>query len=338
MIFVWLVCACSISAQDGEAYKFKLDYDVPESPALSIVDANPTTVMRGSAAKELAINIANNFITQQSQQTGVALDFNPYFAFGGRLKNVSVYREKYFARLLANTQLSFASTAVDQFPNDNLMSLGLRITLFDSADLLYDDQLGVDIGNALAAAVSSPDAPVDDSMLPGNVDDQPRIVTVQSLADAYLQAQARVKNKKGGALSIGAATAQRALGGILSADSLVNYRSQVWMAGQYNFGNGTNLLCMGMYRNTQMEGDTSTSELILGAGIRSMGKVVNVGGELVYNSEKNYLEINGNVETKLFSNVLLIVSFGNGSGMLMNENNSLFVKPTLKYNLSQPKN
>ena len=334
-----LLCAfvSNIFCQDttSYAYKFKLDYDIPESPALSIVDANPATVMRGSAAKELAINVANNFITQQAQQTGVALDFNPFFAFGGRLKNLSEYKDKYFKRLLANTQLSFASTAIDMFPNDNLMSLGLRLTLFDAADILYDQKLGTDIQNALGGAVSNPDRPVFDSGDNGLDPGEPQLVTVSGLADAYLQAQARVKEKKGGALSIGVATAQRALGGILSSDSLVNYRSQAWMAGQYNFGNGTNLLCMAMYRNTQMN-DTSTDEIIVGAGIRSMGKVVNVGGEVVYSTERDYIEINGNVETKLFSNVLLIVSFGNGSGMMMNENNRLFVKPTLKYNISQP--
>lgn len=325
LMVLWI--SLGVFAQNEEAYKFKLDYDVPESPAFAVLDANPTTVMRGSAAKELVVNLANNFISNAAQETGVAIDFNPYFVFGGRLQNIEEYRESPIKRLLANAQISFASIASDEFPDDNLISVGLRITLFDSFDLLKDTQLGEDISAALSK--------MDDPSPPGVTEEQYKLVKLQGLKDAYDKAKERLKNKKGGAFSIGAALAQRARGGILSADSLATYRNQAWMSGQYSFGNGTNLLGLAMYRNTKLIDDSNVDEVLLGLGLRHLGNAVNIGGEVVYASEKKYIEINGNIETRLFDNVLLAISIGNGSEDGMNENNRLLVKPTLKYNLSQ---
>lgn len=326
MVF-WVSLGVFAQNEDEEAYKFKLDYDVPESPAFAVLDANPTKVMRGSAAKELVVNLANNFISNAAQETGVAMDFNPYFVFGGRLQSISEYRANYLKRVLANTSLSFASVATDQFPDDNLISVGLRITLFDAQDLLKDSNLGNQISIALSQMGNPP--------APGTNQEQDKIVKLQGLKDAYDDAKKRVREKKGGALSIGVALAQRARGGVLSADSLSTYRNQVWMSGQYSFGNGTNLLGLAMYRNTKMSDNPTEDAALLGVGVRHIGKIVNVGGEVVYSSEKDYLEISGNIETRLFDNVLLAISIGNGSEDGMNENNRLLVKPTLKYNLSQ---
>jgi len=327
LLIIFLSITNNVFSQD-EAFKFKLDYDIPESPAFSIIDANPTTVMRGSAAKELAVNIANNFISNTKQESGVALDFNPYFIFGGRLKNISEYATNKFnlKRLLANTQMSFASVATEDFPEDNLVSGGIRITLFDNSDLLFDSQLGADISNALQNIGNPPP--------PGMTQDQYNLVSVQGLKDAYDKAEERVKTKKGGALSIGAAIANRAQGGYISSDSLIAYRNQVWMSGQYNFGKGTNLLGLAMLRNTTMTNEENVNEIMLGLGIRHLGKNINIGAEVIYSNEKDNLEINGNIELRYFKNILMAISIGSESENLTG--NKLIVKPTLRYNLSQP--
>lgn len=315
---------------DSLAYHFKLDYDVPESPAFSILDANPNTIMRGSAAKELAINIANSFVTENTQASGVALDFNPYFVFGGRLDNVKEYWEKPAKRILANTQLSFASITSDAFPDDNLISLGLRITLFDALDLLFDKQLGNDIGRALI--------PTPDPAYPGqNNSHNMEIVDKPSLTEAYKSARERSLKKKGGAISVGLAIAQRAKGGALSRDSLVNYRNQAWLSGQYNFGNGHNLLGLAMFRNTFMDIGKAQGEVLLGVGYRHLGAMVNAGGELTYSSQKDFIELALHVEVQLVDNVIFVLSMGNGSEFIGNQNNRLVIKPTFRYNFSEPR-
>ena len=321
----------SSKAANGKGYQYKLDYDIPESPAFSILDANPTNVMRGSAAKEFVVNLASNFVSKKSQTTGAAVDFNPYFVFGGRLRNINDYHKSYLKKLLANTQLSMASIATDDFPNDNLMSAGVRITLFDDFDLLKDKKLGSDISEALI--------PTDDPSLPGGTRDEtePLIIENEKLKYAYEMAKERLKKKKGGSMSLGAAIAKRAKSGIIHSDSLVNFRNQIWLSSQYSFGQGTNLMGMVMYRNTQLPTE-KMKEFVAGIGLRHLGDKVNIGGEILYSSEKKNLEIGANLETKLLDNVLFILSVSNGSSdMLMLENNRLMIKPTLKYNLSEIK-
>ncbi len=220
-------------SSSAPAYHYKLDYDVPESPAFSIVDANPATVMRGSAAKEFALNIANNFVSNNKQESGIAADFNPFFVFGGRLKSINEYRgkENYLTRLAANTQLSFASTRTEAFANDNILSGGIKITLFDDFDLLKDEDLGRDIDRALIPE-ENPVQPVFGNE-PDSIDSE--LVEIPSLIQAYENAKERIKDNNGGAVSIGAAIAQRSLNGNLSRDSIINYRNQIWLTGQYNF-------------------------------------------------------------------------------------------------------
>jgi len=317
-----------VTIPDSSAYQYKLDYDIPESPAFSILDANPSKIMRGSAAKEFALNVANNFISNNKQEAGIATDFNPYFVFGGRMANVDVYRNNYFKRMLANTQLSFASIRTDEFPEDNLFSGGIRITLIDAFDLLQDRRLGLDIDTALIPTNNPPN--------PGDPDNvyKEEIIEIQQLKQAYEKAKERIKDKRGGALSLGVATAQRAINGKLSADSLFNYRNQIWLSGQYNFGSGLNMMGLCMWRNTMIiSGDVN--ELIVGLGLRYLGRKANFGGEIVYSDQKDYLEIGANIEVLVAKGVLLAVSVGNGSQDGDEENGRLFVKPTFKYNISE---
>ena len=316
-----------ITIPDSSAYQYKLDYDIPESPAFSILDANPSKIMRGSAAKEFALNVANNFISNNKQEAGIATDFNPYFVFGGRLTNLDVYRNSYFKRMLANTQLSFASIRTDEFPEDNLFSGGIRITLVDAFDLLQDSQLGQDIDSALR-----PSDPPDPNRPASEFSEE--IIEIAQLKQSYERAKERVRDKKGGALSMGAASAQRASNGKLSADSLFNYRNQVWLSGQYNFGDGFNMMGLCMWRNTMIiSGDVN--ELVVGFGVRYLGKKANFGGEIVYSDQKDYLEIGANIEVLVAKGVLLAVSIGNGSQEGDEENSRLIVKPTFKYNISE---
>lgn len=131
------------------AFNYKLDYSVPESPAFSVLDANPAMVARGTSAQELIINLANNLINQENLNSGIAVDFNPFFVFGGKFENINEYRGNYLKRVLGNTQLSFATTTHNDFPNDMLVSAGVRFTLYDSKDLLFSKDLGKNIDEIL---------------------------------------------------------------------------------------------------------------------------------------------------------------------------------------------
>lgn len=327
LIFIVGIANGQSSISDSLAYKYKLDYDVPESPAFSILDANPSKIMRGSSAKEFALSVANNFISNNKQEAGIAADFNPYFVFGGRMENVREYRESYLKRILANTQFSFASIRTDEFPNDNLFSGGIRITLIDAFDLLQDSLLGQDIDAALVPN-GDPIPPQADSTF------NDELIELEELGQAYQRAKDRVKLKRGWALSLGAATAQRALNGKLSADSLFSYRDQIWLSGQYSFGKGLNVMGLCMWRNTAISSG-NTDEVLFGVGVRYIGKRANFGGEVIYSDQKDNLEIGANIEALIAKGVLLCVSIGTGSPDFSEDSNRIFVKPTFKYNISE---
>ena len=181
-----------VYSQNDEAFKYKLDYNIPESPAFSVLDANPTTVLRGNAAQEVVINLATNFISGNEVSPGLALDFNPVFAFGGRLKSINDYRNNYLKRLLANTQLSLATIASDNFPEDVLISGGLRMTLFDTKDVLFDDKLTGAIDNALTANITVPAM--------GQPANTGTVIKNSMLVDAYKSAKIKYKETSGGSL------------------------------------------------------------------------------------------------------------------------------------------
>ncbi|RMA56785.1 hypothetical protein [Ulvibacter antarcticus] len=326
-----IVCLCMmfgfLVAQENAAHKYKLDYNIPESPAFAILDANPTVVTRGGAAQELVVNLANSFISSQEVDMGFAVDFNPYFVLGGRLENIKQYRENGIKRLLANTQFSFASTTVEAFPDDLVMSAGARITLFDSKDLLKNKELGKAIDDALM--------PDDDPDPFGQASDE--VVENPKLKKAYEKIKEEMRDKIGGAVSIGVATAGRFKNSDFKSDSLQGYRNQAWVSAEYSFGKGINMLALIMYRNNVLEKKTDINELKWGMGLRYLSAHVNIGGEVIYSSEKSDLDLGVNIEILIMKNLILYASIGNRSEIGEIEDNKIRVTPGLKWNLSEMK-
>src|SRR5229473_320613 len=123
------------------AQRFILDYDVPESPAFVALGVTPTNVTRGSASKPVIASLLTEFRTGQKIGGGLALDFAPYFVYGGRLDNIAAYRSDWKKRLLANLQLSLGTIQSETDTNSLRFGLGMRATFYDSHDLLMDPRL-----------------------------------------------------------------------------------------------------------------------------------------------------------------------------------------------------
>jgi hypothetical protein len=331
IIIVSLFIASQAFAQEtpDSAFQYKLNYNVPESPAFSIIGANPNMVMRGSAAQEVVVNFANSFISNDKLNNGIAVDFNPYFVFGGRLKSINEYRENDFKRILANTQLSLATSSDDAFPNDLFVSSGLRITLFDSKDLLQNKKLGSRIDEALA-----PEVLTDPSQIFGQESDVIR--QNSALIDVYETTKEEMRTSRGGAVSIGMAAASRFINSDFRLDSLAKYRNQFWISAQYSFGNGLDLLGLALYKNNYFPSDESVGEVQLGVGIKYLSPSIIIGGEVVYSTEKSDLDMGINIETIVSDKIILFVSIGNRSEInSVGDENKLKVQPGIKYNLSQ---
>jgi hypothetical protein len=254
------------------AGEFVLDYDVPESPAFVALGMSPSNVLRASAAKPAVAAFINQFASGAEVNNGVALDFSPYFAFGGRLASIDDYRQNSLRRMLANTQLSLATVEDSTRENDLRFGLGLRITFFDSHDLLQNKKLGEDIDDALLAGAKTLPWESEEEILP--------VGTYANLKDVYSRARDRVRAKSGSALALGWATSGRVHSAIAKGDSIDLEEQTVWLSFRHSFGGGLDLL-------TLVQGYASSErhpKYRTGVGLRSNGRSWNIAGELYYDS------------------------------------------------------
>ncbi len=257
------------------AYRFVLDYDVPESPALVAIGSATGTITRGSAAKPFVAQLVNQFQAGEKVANGLALDLAPYFLYGGRLASIQEYRRNPLRRILANSTLSLA-TAQDASDSASLVfGIGVRATLFDAHDLLQDPELGRDIDDLLAAAANAEDAELleDDVIEPAGEE--------MDFGPAYARARARVRNRRGGALSLAWAMRGILKGSIASGDSIQDTRHTAWLAYRYALGGGTDLLAQLQWRQTETKDNSWKG----GAALRANTDRYAVAVELFFDSD-----------------------------------------------------
>ena len=311
-----------------EAYIFKLDYNVPESPAFSILDANPTTVMRGNAAQEVIVNLASSFVGNGSTSPGLALDFNPFFVFGGRLNNIDDYKENISKRLLANTQVSIATIDSKIFPNDMLFSGGIRITLFDTKDIIFDSVLASEIDKALITDIPTP--------IPGQPIINMQHVDNKLLAEAYSRAKKRYQESKGGSTSVGYAVAGKALNNSFKTDSISTFRHQAWIVGQYDLGKlSMSVNGMLMYRYEKgLTNELDKNGIISGISLKHYGNKLILSGEIYFDGIKDEIGFGGYIEAYVLPNISIYASLSKDE---TKRSSSYHFKPGIKYNLSETK-
>ncbi len=317
------------SKTGNEAHKFKLDYNVPESPAFSILDANPTTVMRGNAAQEVVISLASSIFSNNAISPGLAVDVNPFFVLGGRLQSINEYKNNFGKRILANTQFSFATVDSKKFPNDLLISSGIRITLFDTKDMIFDQELSNSIDTELGNNIPRPN--------PNNPIVETQYVDNPTLEEAYKNAKKRYLSKRGGSLSLGYAIAGRALNSSYKTDSITTYRHQAWLSGQYDFGkNKMSINGMFMYRlekNYEEEGDSFNNGIISGLALKHYGEKLIFSGEIIYDDVHKEIGFGAYIEAYLLPNISIYASYSKDENL-----NQYYFKPGVKYNFSESKN
>jgi len=312
------------------AYRYKLDYNIPESPAFAVLDANPTTILRASAAQEVITHLASDFLSGNNVSPGLALDFNPYFSFGGRLHSINEYRKNSWKRFLANLQLSFATINSQDFPNDLLFSGGIRANLIDTKDLLRDKQLGHDIDRALLPDQNNEPGPL-------NNNDQGTIVDNKKLSEAYLNAKKRYQKKSGGSLAIGYAIAGRAKDNSFKTDSIVTYRHQAWLSGQYDLGKSSmSINAMVMYRYDQIVQTDDHNGVISGISLRKYSRKLIFSGEIYHDSGAKSIDFGGYAEAYLIPNITVFISLKKETNSITGEEDIL-LKPGIKWNFSEAK-
>ena len=286
----------------SSAQHFVLDYDVPESPGFIALGVTPANITRGSASKPVVASLLSDLATRQKLASGIALDFAPYFLYGGRFQSVNEYRRNRLKRWLANSLLSIATVQSETDSSSLRFGLGARGTLFDNHDLLQDSTLGMDIDRALTSAAHAGRPRTDTSEVGAPV-------TVAGLADAYKAARERVRTKPGDALSVGWGIAGVIHGSVVSGDSIGGRRNRVWLSYRHTFRSGMDLLATAQWR----QADSVGSSVRAGAGLRANVADANFAGELYYDSNPKgisggKLGIGANAEWRFTRGVGLVVA------------------------------
>lgn len=303
------------------AYKFILDYDVPESPAFVVLGVTPEKVTTGGASKPIVVNLLNQAFTGGEATAGVALDFSPYFVFGGRFENINEYRNDGLKQRLANTVLSFATVQDATDSTHVRFGVGARMTLFDDHDPLQNAALTDRIAKLLTPAE-----------LDVGRESSTGIDSITGLALAYRQITDSIRSTPGRALSIGWGMAGTARGGVLATDSIGAIRHRFWAGYRETFRGGVEFL-----GTTQVGGGTSTNQSFrVGGALRANIQSVRLAGELVYDSETGQVHPGGVAVVKVVPQFDIIASLGSDADATGSPKNAtLRFRTMLRWNFSQ---
>jgi|GEM_PF-2234693 len=301
---------CQSAASDTNAYKYILDYQVPTSPAFSILDISPQQVTRAGAVKPLVANLFSNFLQTQKLDPGIAVDFSPFLLLGGGFKDLNEYKQSAEKRILANTLFSLATIKNQSDSSSTDIALGLRITLFDSHDLFSNSATLNEITNSIGTSLANRASAV---VVPGGIpDDVIGPSQAVGLQEAYTAAYNKLKNIPGYAASAGFGYRATARNSVVEPDSLLNEQYKVWLSvSRYKFFQGADLL-------TILQGKFGKSikpEWILGFALASQNKSNNMGAEAVYNFLTHEWDYSANFELKLIDKVSYVVSLGKRSSI-----------------------
>jgi hypothetical protein len=261
---------------DTAAARFYLNYDVPESPALAVLGATATNVMRGAAAKPLALSLAGDVLRGDRIGPGLALDVAPY-AYAGRFRNVRDYQTSGARRFLANVLTSFAAVQAPGDDDATAIGAGVRLTLHDDHDLLQNTELAQQVGQLLVPKVIACPKIGASNICVAGTSDQTVEVDVSS---AYAAARDSVLRRRGWAASVGGAFGGTLRGGVARPDSLQQRRGHLWLAGTRYLGVGRELLAVAEWvRDT-----TRTQRMRAGLAYRLQSSTSAVAAELAYDS------------------------------------------------------
>ena len=110
---------------------------VPDIPAFTYLDASPSNVARPSTVRELGMGLLNGLDSLGHVRQGLAFIASPSMVLGASI-SLARYRSNPLAYILANTDISLASTRASGDSASTRVALGIRSTIFNRLDVLTD--------------------------------------------------------------------------------------------------------------------------------------------------------------------------------------------------------
>jgi hypothetical protein len=225
-VLLMAAAATAASAQRAESinvYRYILDVDVPESPALLALDLTAARVPRAAAPKPVAAHVMAGAFGAGTI-TALALDAAPYYLAGGGVRELDSFTANSvrgrLLRVLTKTLLSVAAARTDAgaAAGDLELGFGVRSTIHDPHDPVLNWGLADSVNARLAAAAAR--------ALPITHEDL--AATGVELNDLFVNARDAVRARCCMQIALGWAGATTVRGGVLAADSMSSLRHQLW--------------------------------------------------------------------------------------------------------------
>lgn len=252
-------------------YRYVLDVDVPESPALVALDATTAHVLRGSAPKPIGAALVHRS-EGVGWATGAAVDVVPYFFLGGGVRTLKSYRANSVAgrliRVVTKTALSLGALSSPAAAGGLRGGIALRTTFHDPHDPVLNSRLPEEVDSALRAhGIVESDSTVEDVSDRG-VDLRP----IFAGARRAMRARGDVQ------VSAGWGLAGLIRGGVLSGDSVRAFRHTVWLTAQHALGNRMDVSVTGQVRSAFHRDDAFR----LGLGFQRKSRPADYRAEVYY--------------------------------------------------------
>jgi hypothetical protein len=308
------------------AYRFILDYDVPESPAFAVLGVTPANVLRASAAKPVVASLLNQLARGERVAPGIALDFSPYLVYGGGFRSYKDYagntRGQILRRLLANTVVSIGTVEGETDDAPLQYGAGVRINLYDNRSLLQNRVLADSVSRLLAQAAEDPGTEI-------GPDPQPTRQTVD-LSAAYTRAREAGRRTAGLAAALGFGSAGALQGSVASADSAITTANRAWFAASYSSTRGYEGLATAQW----IDGPDIDRRWLLGAAVRANTAVVSFAAEAAYDTEAGF-QPGASAEIRLVRRVTLVAALVTMPDPERGDVKRLRARTSLQWNLSE---
>ncbi|WP_147470162.1 hypothetical protein [Corallococcus sp. AB049A] len=277
------------SDDDINLYRYVLDVDVPESPALVALDEAPLRVLLGAAPKPVMATVLAS-AAPGDFRPGLALDVAPYFLFGGGIRSLSSYRSNSLAgrlmRVLTKTTVSAAALPDLDGTGAWRVGLGLRTTFHDPHDPVLNSDLPERVAQELERHGIPPPADSDEDVSERGVD----------LSAVFDQAERQMRSRSGDLqVSGGWGVSARADGAALTGDGLHDTQHTFWLTGQAALGRRFDALA------TMQALDLFRSSRALRSGLAVQRKtsVADLRAELAFDGTDNRLHPGAAIDVKL---------------------------------------
>jgi len=312
---------------------------VPENAAFIYLGITPTNISRPGSIRDFGAAVLNLVDENGNVRSGFALEASPWTLIPGLSVPLDRYQSNWLAFVLANTQLSLATTRTsgDEGPTD--LAVGLRLTLYDAADPMRDREFTRMLAERLRAALANCDGLTDAN--PDVPEDLVQRCVDREMRRANQEFSTESANRWNAMrLAVGVASGWQFAESRLGDGSSSGFRG--WLTGAAPVHDFGQLLAQLTYTHRPRLGTDSRFNLLsygarLAVGASTFNAFLDVVGEArsgtTDGTDDTYAIWSGGVEFRVGSGLWLSTGFGSRYSAL-NEETSTFVVADIRWGTS----